>query len=97
AQAVSAALEADIGPPAGMARMPSGSNSSSEAQGTMSSSVSQVEHCDVHVAIKAGESEMSEDEEEHNTSPTVEATSEAGTTYQERQEVSEDTHGDDRG
>ena len=38
---------------------------------------------------QAGESEMSEDEEEHNTSPTVEATSEAGTSYQERQEVSE--------
>ncbi|CAM9144233.1 unnamed protein product, partial [Ectocarpus sp. 12 AP-2014] len=97
AQAAAAALEADIESPAGMGRMLSGDKSGSEAQGTMSSTAFQVEHCDVKVAMKAGESEISEDEEEQNKSPTVEATSEAGTTCQERQEVSEDTHEKDRG
>ncbi|CAN0541405.1 unnamed protein product [Ectocarpus sp. 8 AP-2014] len=55
----------------------------------MSFSGSQVEHCDVDVAMKAVESEISEDEEEHNKSPTVEAIPGAGTTHQERREVSE--------
>ncbi|CAM9144157.1 unnamed protein product, partial [Ectocarpus sp. 12 AP-2014] len=68
--------------------MLSGSKSGSEAQGAMSSSGAQVEHCDVNVAIKAGESEMSEDEEEHNTLPTVARTPETGTSSQEGQERS---------
>ncbi|CAN0082320.1 unnamed protein product, partial [Ectocarpus sp. 12 AP-2014] len=95
ALAAVAALEADIEPPAGMARMPGGSKSGSKAQGAMSCSGSQVEHFEFSVAIKAGESEVSEDEEEHSTSPTVEATPEAGITHQERRQ--EDTHGTDRG
>ncbi|CBJ29763.1 hypothetical protein Esi_0161_0008 [Ectocarpus siliculosus] len=69
--------------------MLSGGKSGSEAQGAMSSSGSQVEQCEVNVAIKAGESESSEDEEEHNTSPVMEPTQEAGNTHQERREVSE--------
>ncbi|CAM9490319.1 unnamed protein product [Ectocarpus sp. 12 AP-2014] len=80
-----------------MGRILSGGKSGSEAQGAMSSSGFQVEHRDVKVAMKAGKSEISEDEEEQKKSPTVEATSEAGTTCQERQEVSEDTHEKDRG
>ncbi|CAM9634733.1 unnamed protein product, partial [Ectocarpus sp. 12 AP-2014] len=75
--------------------MPSGGKSGSEVQGAMSCSGSQVEHSEFSVAIKAGESETSEDEGEHNTSPTREATPEAGTTHQERRQ--EDTHGTDRG
>ncbi|CAN0267524.1 unnamed protein product, partial [Ectocarpus sp. 13 AM-2016] len=63
--------------------MLSGGKSGSEAQGAMSSSGFQVEHCHVKVAMKAGESEISEDTEEHNTSPTVETTPEVGTTRQE--------------
>ncbi|CAM9666409.1 unnamed protein product, partial [Ectocarpus fasciculatus] len=61
----------------------SGGKSGSETQGAMSSSGSQVEHCHVNVAMKAGESEMPEDEEELNISPTVEATPKAGTTRRE--------------
>ncbi|CAM9304513.1 unnamed protein product [Ectocarpus sp. 12 AP-2014] len=88
AHAAAAALEADIEPPEGMAyvRMPSGGKSGSEVQGAMSCSGSQVEHSEFSVAIKAGESETSEDEGEHNTSPTREATPEAGTTHQERRQ-----------
>ncbi|CAN0283340.1 unnamed protein product [Ectocarpus sp. 6 AP-2014] len=57
--------------------MLSGGKSGSEAQGAMSSSGSQIEQCELNVAIKAGESESSEDEEEHNISPVVQPTQEA--------------------